>query len=661
VEVFALKLMIGKLNRFVGASALCLMPVVCGWAESAHAPEPAAKETLAPGYGQLNFKAPPAGTYELPPMDHAADGKVIRDDGLPAALHSLFDDKVVVLSFIYSSCNDVNGCPLATAVLHKVRQRLAQHPELMNEVKLVSLSFDPAHDTPDVMRLYGAAFKSEGLHWDFATTASDADLNPILKAYNQSIIKDYDADGKYVGTISHILRVYLIDKERRIRNIYSVSFLHPDILINDIRTLMIESKPVVADKSDAGPKDVVYRAGDNKDGYHSTDYQTRSVSLTERSGKPVDFFALVQNPPLGLPPVPVPESNPLTGEKIALGRKLFFDRRLSLNDTISCAMCHVPEQGFTHNELETAVGIEGRTVRRNAPTVYNVAYFKRLFHDGREHALENQIWQPLLARNEMNNPSMGMVIEKINKLPDYEGLFEAAFRAPPDMLNIGMAIASYERSLISGNSSFDRWHFGKDQTALNESAQRGFKVFTGKGNCSACHLIEADHALFTDNKTHNTGIGYHHSMLKEPETRNVQLAPGVFTDVRSDLINEVAETKQNDLGVYEATQNPADRWKYRTPSLRNVALTAPYMHNGSLPTLKDVVKHYNEGGVPHEVQDPLIRRLDLTETEATDLVSFLESLTGSNVNALVSDAFAAPIGDTRKQDPNWSHENRIEY
>lgn len=161
--------------------------------------------------------------------------------------------------------------------------------------------------------------------------------------------------------------------------------------------------------------------GDNRDGYESADYETRSRSLESRQGRAVDLLNVLTAPPLGLPAVPIPADNPATADTVALGRKLFFDRRLSANNTISCAMCHVPEQGFAQNELRTPVGIEGKSVRRNAPTIYNAAYLTRLFHDGREFSLENQVWQPLLAANEMGNLSIGVTIERIAALADYDG------------------------------------------------------------------------------------------------------------------------------------------------------------------------------------------------------------------------------------------------
>jgi cytochrome c peroxidase len=309
-------------------------------------------------------------------------------------------------------------------------------------------------------------------------------------------------------------------------------------------------------------------------------------------------------------------------------------------------MCHVPEQGFANNELALAVGLEGRTERRNAPTLYNVAYFQRLFYDGREDRLEQQAWQPMLAHNEMGNPSVGEVLRKLNTLDDYAGLFEAAFAGRgADMETVGAAIATYERALVSADSAFDRWRYGGQQDALSAAAQRGFRLFTGKGRCSSCHLVGTDSALFMDNQFHNTGVGWFAAMNPTAGKRRVQLAPGVFQMVDTAIIAAVSEPAEGDVGLYEITQDPADRWRYKTPSLRNIALTAPYMHNGSLQTLADVIGFYNLGGHPNEGQDPRLQPLDLTTRQQQDLVAFLESLTGDNTRALVADAFAAPIGD----------------
>ena len=404
--------------------------------------------------------------------------------------------------------------------------------------------------------------------------------------------------------------------------------------------------------------------GDVKEGYESADYRTQSRSLLDRRGIKQDLIRYAQAPPLGLPPVPVPDGNPLTRAKIDLGRKLFFDRRLSINDTLSCATCHIPEQGFTNNEMRTAVGVEGRSVLRNSPTLYNVAYQEHLFLDGREISLENQVWQPITAHNEMAAPAIGYVIRKVRRMRDYDGLFERAFDGRgPDILTIGQSLASYQRTLLAADSPFDRWYFGGEAGAVDESVKRGFTVFSGKGKCIVCHQVQADHALFVDHRFHNTGLGYAASVSESrPQATRVQLAPGVFATVPSSIIDAVTQQKlPNDLGLYRITENPNDRWKFRTQTLRNVALTAPYMHNGRFDTLREVIDFYDRGGVPNELLSPLIRPLGLTEQEKRELEAFLSALTASNVPDLVADAFAAPIGDLTTDDPNWAHENTLGY
>lgn len=214
----------------------CGFPVLAqAQAEHEHA---RSAQVLAPGYSALEYEPPAPGSYALPPLGEAADGAVISSDGRHLRLHDLFGDKLVVLSFIYTRCNDVNGCPLATFVLSRLQSRIDDDEKLRDRVRLVSLSFDPDYDTPDVLANYSKPFVSDGSDWRFVTTGSRQALAPLLESYDQFIIRDYDSEGKYLGTISHLLRVYLIDRRRRIRNIYSVSFLHADTVLNDIRTLM---------------------------------------------------------------------------------------------------------------------------------------------------------------------------------------------------------------------------------------------------------------------------------------------------------------------------------------------------------------------------------------------------------------------------------------
>ncbi len=191
-------------------------------------------QVLAPGYSSLAFTAPAPGTYALPPLGRAADGKLLDTNGRSVTLHEIFDGKIVVLSFIYTSCPDVNGCPLASFVLRQLQERLGSESD---GVRLVSVSFDPANDTPKVMREYAARFTEQPTNWRFLTAANDTALAPILEHYDQSVIRQRDADGNLTNTMSHILRVYLVDGEGRIRNIYSPAFLHSDLLLADIRTV----------------------------------------------------------------------------------------------------------------------------------------------------------------------------------------------------------------------------------------------------------------------------------------------------------------------------------------------------------------------------------------------------------------------------------------
>jgi len=618
----------------------------------------AASVSLAPGYTLLDFELPEVGSYDLPVFKNAADGRVLTTDGKQSNLHTEFDDKYVLMGFIYSNCGDVNGCPLTAYVFYELKSAMENDPVLAKRFKLISLSFDPQNDTPDKMKLYANNFKYAGNagEWQFLTTSSQEQLQPILKSYNQTIQQKV-IDGKVSNTLNHILRVFLIDPKQQVRNIYSVAFLHADAVLNDLRTLMMEENTDNKKLSLKGANNLTSHgdysvASIDKQGYESDEYTSKTKAVVISQGRAADLLAIINTPQLGLPAVQIPMTNPISRDKIELGRKLFFDRRLSFNDTFSCAMCHIPQQGFSNNEMATAVGVEGRSVRRNSPGLYNVAYNSLLFHDGREDKLEQQVWGPLLAHNEMANVSIGAVLKKIRNIPDYVHRFETAFNGEGlTMETVGMALACYERTLVSGNSAFDRWLYGKQNNAISAQAQRGYKLFTGKAACSSCHLIEQDYALFSDNKLHNTGHGYAKSMGVQPEKQRILLAPGVYQEVDSSIINDVSEQQPADLGLYEVSQNPHDRWKYKTPSLRNVALTAPYFHDGSIAGLKEVVHFYNQGGVPNELLDPGIRPLNLTNQEMDELVAFMETLTGANVNTLVSDAFAATIADITSDDP----------
>ncbi len=192
------------------------------------------------GYGQLDFKASEPGSYLLHPLGEAKNGDILTVNNKKVKLHDLFHDKIVLLGFIYLSCNDVNGCPLTIFVVSQINAEIAKTEGLSDHVRLLSLSFDPQRDKPAILKQHGVHLGADGGIWHLATTQNEQQLQPILEKYNQPIQKIYDKDGKPTGQINHILRVFLIDKNKVIRNIYTNSFLHRDIVLNDIKTLLLE-------------------------------------------------------------------------------------------------------------------------------------------------------------------------------------------------------------------------------------------------------------------------------------------------------------------------------------------------------------------------------------------------------------------------------------
>jgi cytochrome c peroxidase len=328
-------------------------------------------------------------------------------------------------------------------------------------------------------------------------------------------------------------------------------------------------------------------------------YAGTETEMATAPAKPVGQVVEIAAP-LGLPPVPVPADNPPTAETIALGRKLYYDTRLSVDNTVSCASCHDPKFGFSDGK-KFSTGVQNKTGTRNSPTVFNAAYYDRQFWDGRAPSLEKQAEGPVENPVEMAHTLAGAV-QKLSADPETVKEFEAAFGPGPITVDkMTKAIAAFERTIVSANSPFDRFYFGGDKRALSPAAQRGFKIFMDekKANCAVCHTVGGKHALFTDNKFHNIGIG---------------------ADTRGNLTDE---------GRYKETKNPADLGAFKTPSLRNVAQTAPYMHDGSIQTLKDVMDYYIGGGNTNSTLSPHMKPLDhLTFQERKDLLAFLESLTG---------------------------------
>lgn len=296
--------------------------------------------------------------------------------------------------------------------------------------------------------------------------------------------------------------------------------------------------------------------------------------------------------PLGLDAyLPVPEENPLTPEKVALGRRLFFDRRLSRDNTVACATCHDPQRAFTDGRT-APVGVFGRRGHRNVPALINRAYGAAYFWDGRAPTLEAEVLQPIQDRTEMDM-TIEEVLVRMRREASYGGLFRRAFSSKPNPEDLTRALASYLRTILAGNSPVDRYLNG-EREALSEKARRGLALFRGKANCAACHLG----ANFTDERFHNTGVAWREGRLL-------------------------------DSGRSAVTGKETDRGAFKTPTLREVALTAPYMHDGSIPTLEEVIEFYDRGGNPNPYLDPELRPLRLTVEEKQALLALLRSLSGT--------------------------------
>lgn len=296
------------------------------------------------------------------------------------------------------------------------------------------------------------------------------------------------------------------------------------------------------------------------------------------------------------PTYPPPDDNPPTASKVELGLRLWFDTRLSGNGRMACATCHDYRQGFSNGEA-TAVGITGSRGTRNPPTIYAVAANSSQFWDGRASTLEEQALAPIVNPIELN-ARLDEVVRKLEQVEYYRVKFPEAFGTGVTAEGIAKALASFERAVVVERSPFERWLMG-ETGEFGPSAQRGLKLFHTKGRCFYCH----EGLDMSDRAFHNTGIG--------------------------------TKARDPDRGRYDVTHDPKDWAAFKTPTLRNVARSGPYMHDGSLRTLKEVVDFYDKGGEANRHLDPLMVRLKLSKTEKADLVAFLNSLTGSdNLRAL---------------------------
>jgi cytochrome c peroxidase len=314
-----------------------------------------------------------------------------------------------------------------------------------------------------------------------------------------------------------------------------------------------------------------------------------------------------------------------TAQLAALGDKLFDDKRLSVDDTVACKTCHDPTKGFTDHRgnSATSAGVQDKHGQRNAPTILNAMFQASQFWDGRSPTLEEQAKLPILNPVEMGQKTPEDVVAKVAKIPEYSDAFKTLFGREPTYNDITAAIAAFERTKYSGNAPFDRFLAGNPQ-AISDQAQRGWALFQGKGRCSSCHAFNVVSPLFSDQKFHNIGIAAHVKNFSEL-ARN---ALGILKSGDTKQIDELAlQTSYSELGRFLVTKNPADIGAFKSETLRNIGVTAPYMHDGSLATLFDVLDHYNKGGVPNPFLDGGMQRLALSEAEIDDLVAFLFTLT----------------------------------
>ena len=327
------------------------------------------------------------------------------------------------------------------------------------------------------------------------------------------------------------------------------------------------------------------------------------------------------NVPLGLTPIAgfVPLSNPMTKKKVELGKQLYFDARVSKDGTVSCATCHNPEKGWT-DQFDSSIGILGQKGSRNSPTVLNTVYGRTMFWDGRAPSLEGQAQGPVQNKIEMGDQSYKEIIERLRTIKGYREQFQVVFGTDVTLDGMAKAIAAFERTALSGNSKYDKYDRGQDEPSLkllSDSEKRGMVLFglrlrqdddfnpgvtLKKANCTSCHAGQN----FSDEQFHNLGVGWNAKEAKFADLGRFVIAP---------------------VGA----KNPADIAAFKTPTVRDITRTAPYMHDGSEKTLEAVVEYYDKGGIANPHLDADMKPLKLTAQEKADVVAFMKALTGEEI------------------------------
>ena len=370
---------------------------------------------------------------------------------------------------------------------------------------------------------------------------------------------------------------------------------------------------------------------------HAQDSDPLAAPKSEKQpGFPTDLYSWV-----------IPPDNPQTPAKIALGKALFFEDRLSADSKISCDHCHGPAKGFT-DQLPTSMGINAQFGQRNAPSVLNSMFNVTQFWDGRSPSLEAQVEGPVTNPVEMGQKSTDAALAAIKSIPEYQKQFQEVFGHEPTFADIERAIASYERTQFAFDSPFDKFMAG-DKNAISDSAKRGWSIFNGKGRCMSCHGWNPTQPLFTEMKFHNIGVSAHKSDF-------VPLARKALDTLRSgataqDIDKLAIGTDMSGLGRFLVTKQPHDIGAFRTMGLRNLLVTQPYFHDGSQATLWDTIDHYNKGGVQNPYLDGGIVPLGLTEAQEDDLIAFLTALTSPEYEKAAKEEYDLQFKRSRTDRP----------
>ncbi|MCW5889240.1 MAG: cytochrome-c peroxidase [bacterium] len=344
----------------------------------------------------------------------------------------------------------------------------------------------------------------------------------------------------------------------------------------------------------------------------------------------------VTAPPPGYDPVIwatlVPADNAMTPERVELGRKLYFDSRLSRDGTVACATCHDVSRGFT-DQRNVSEGIEDKLGRRNAPTTLNAVFFQTQFLDGRVPSLEEQAKLPITNPIEMGQPDGAAAMKNVADDPEYEDLFQKAYGRAPNFDDLARAIAAFERTLVFLDSPFQKFLAG-DKGAISENAQLGWALYNGKARCVSCHPINGANPIGSDNRFHNIGVAARHQDFEKLAAQAQVALRGKTGGAALEAIDKLAlETDLSELGRFLVTQNRSDMGAFKTLQVRNIGITAPYMHDGSMQTLWDVIDHYNKGGEANLFLDGGIEPLALSEPEIDQLVELLFTMTDSRLGA----------------------------